>query len=1379
MAYLPTQKWQVPVTPAATLNAAAGTGSVSAMPVAAELAPVRVIYGYAWVSSQVVNIVGDNDFYYEQIILGEGEINSVRIFKNTNGDPLPDGSSVTTYTGTAGQSVDAGLAAIFLSSKGITYTDTLPDIAYAVVKVPKEYGLVPLAIEVTGIKVYDPRSALTAHSDNPALALADFASNARYGLGLSVDWASVATVANACDALVGGQKRRTIGLCIDTPAQADQWLDTLATYAGCWAIIEGTTLKLVPDRPVATSRSFSHASGQILSIKNLKKRGAAGTPTVVDIRYRQPVAVWATNSAKAFAAGVLAGTTPYRESQVSLPGIWGYAQANREAIERLNKFQLADLSCTLEVFDEALALQPGDVVEVTHPIGLTAKPFRVQRIDSNLGRHTLDLLEYDPAVYSDAVEAEPTYSDTSLDSPLTVPDAVTALATAEELYQSSDGTVGSRLRITWDCADLWTVRYGVTIYRMTDAFGTGLTQVASSITSDKTYVHAPLEDGFWYRASVTVTRVQWDLTSTATTVSVQALGKLLPPSNVTSLTATITPAGVVLNWPAAIDIDLAGYRVKEGATLLATATTTTVNLGFVALGAHTYTVKAYDRSGGESATPASTLITVPAMGAVASLAGSVGSGDLALSWLGATSAWPIAGYEVRFGGANWAASTLAGTVNATRYTGAVGYTGARVWRVKALDVTGNYGSETTVTVTVTAPPAVTGFTSQFVGVDVQLNWALVTSDLPIKHYEIRHGSAWAGGTVSARVNASTFRQPVAWPSRQFWIAAVDTDGNFGTATATATATVVPPTQVASFTATLLQTDVRLDWAPSAVGSLAVAYYIVKFGGIYASGQLIANVNSTTLKVPVDWAGARTFWVAPVDPLGNVGSELSVVTTVAAPGAVSPSATLIAGKVSLSWAAASSGLPVKYYEIRHGASWAAGGLVAKADATDYRVPVTWLGARTFWIAAVDTNLVEGTPASVTATVSAPASPTVTQSITLDTANLVWTAPASSLPISDYEIRYGASWAAGTSVGRVLGTVLAVPVNWLGGRTFWVSAYDINSNVGTAGSATVTIAAPTAPTITAQVIDNNVLLYWGGSTGTLPINTYELRKGSTWAGGALIGQKSGGFTTVLETAAGTYTYWVAGVDTAGNYGTPAQYTASVAQPPDYVLNKQWDSTFTGTLSNMVVDIDGSRVMGAASTTTWADHFAGNGWAGPQDQVTAGYPVYVQPASLPAYYEEVFDYGTILAATKATLSYAGATVSGSPALTCSISTSPDNATWTTYAGFSAYGTAFRYAKARITCTGGQYGLAQFTLTLDSKIKNDAGTVACASTDSGGTVVTFSVPFVDVTAITVTALGTTPITAIYDFVDTPNPTSFKVLLFNSAGARISGTASWSIRGY
>lgn len=96
-----------------------------------------------------------------------------------------------------------------------------------------------------------------------------------------------------------------------------------------------------------------------------------------------------------------------------LPGIQRYSQAMREATERLNKLTLNDLSASLEVFDVGIRHEVGDIVNVTHPVGLTAKPFRLSAPPSMAGpgRWVLPIVEHDPAVYSTAVAASPTYTN--------------------------------------------------------------------------------------------------------------------------------------------------------------------------------------------------------------------------------------------------------------------------------------------------------------------------------------------------------------------------------------------------------------------------------------------------------------------------------------------------------------------------------------------------------------------------------------------------------------------------------------------------------------------------------------------------------------------------------------------------------------------------------------------------------------------------------------------------------------------------------------------------------------------------------------------------------------------------------------------------------
>lgn len=402
------------------------------------------------------------------------------------------------------------------------------------------------------------------------------------------------------------------------------------------------------------------------------------------------------------------------------------------------------------------------------------------------------------------------------------------------------------------------------------------------------------------------------------------------------------------------------------------------------------------------------------------------------------------------------------------------------------------------------------------------------------------------------------------------------------------------------------------------------------------------------------------------------------------------------------------------------------------------------------------------------------------VTLDWAN------NNDLDLDQYEVREGSVWETATLVRRAKASDLKIGTITGSSVTYLVKAIDTSGNYSlNAASVTTSISLPGAPAVSVQVVDNNVLLKWTPVSSTLAIDFYEIRRGATWAGGVVAGNATGSFTTLFETAAGAYTYWVAGVDIGGNYGTPASVAATVSAPPDYQLFLDFDSTFTGTKTNCAVS-EGALYMALNLTETWTTHFTSRGWAGPSDQITAGYPNFAQPTETSASYEEVIDYGTTLPAAKVTLTGNSTIVTGAATITPTISVSDTSSTgpWTDYAGQSqVYASAFRWIKVKydLTSSGGD-DLVRFdgiNVTIDVKVKNDGGSGAAVSTDSGGTVVNFNVAFIDVASINVTAAGTVPRYAIYDFVDAPNPTSFKVLLFDTAGARVSGDFSWSAKGY
>lgn len=763
--------------------------------------------------------------------------------------------------------------------------------------------------------------------------------------------------------------------------------------------------------------------------------------------------------------------------------------------------------------------------------------------------------------------------------------------------------------------------------------------------------------------------------------------------------------------------------------------------------------------------------------------------DVVFSWVSPTSNLIIQYYIVEaLIGAAWQQVDVVG---GNLYRRRADWLGQRQFRIKGVDVQGNVGEPGFVSPTVVAPGTPT-LTNSFDGESAVLSWSEpAAGTLPIALYRVYVTSKSPSNLVAEQFS-TVFRTKVTWASRSYLVTAVDTAGNEGPA-ASQLITASPPQQPimsASFDGEF----VRLSWSATA-GSLPISYYDLRFGASYETGVPMATLSVSSFSVRADWTGIRKFWISAVDAADNESPAASVDVNVGVPGTPGVSSKIVNNTVVLSWNTVTSALPLSEYEIRRGAAWESAEFVARVSATNFSLPINWTGSQTYLVAARDSLDNVGGAGAVVVTVNVPSAPAVDAEFIGPDLVLSWNMPSATLPVIEYEIRFGSDFASATSLGRVAATTYTLRGNWSGNRTFWIAAIDQNGNVGVAGSSSVVVSAPPAPVLNVEVVDNNVLLRWTEVQGTLPTETYELRRGSTWASATVIGAKSGAFTTVFETTAGQFTYWLAAIDIAGNYGAPASVTATVAQPPDYLLAATYDSTFTGTKVNAAIDVSGGLVLPVSTTQTWESHFTSKGWTTPQDQINAGYPYFIQPGNTSGYYEEVFDYGTTLAAMKVTVDYLLTVLAGSVSTSVTITTALDSGFTSnvqTTTGTQLYAVNFRYVKVRITATAtndqGVAGISNFRVKLDAKLKNQSGTITANSGDSGGTTVyltddktsTGTKLFVDVEAITLTPLGTTtPLIAIYDFTDTPDPLSFKILLYSTAGVRQTGTVSYSVRGY
>lgn len=537
-----------------TLNSVATTASERQIMTAADSSIIPIIYGRQRVGGRIAIVKESGNFLYILSVWCLGECEEIEgiIFDGENADS----KVVNHYTGTTAQSADPILASIisgYTDNLVITKNGLQIGVCYSVLKVLATDFPNNIEAIIKGKKVYDPRSTLTEYSTNPSLCMADFISNDIYGQGRSINWTSVGLVADDNDEIIGGLKRRELNLSIDTYAQTSTHVEAFRAYSACF-IVYDEEVKFISNRPAAISRTIL-AKDIIENSLKLTKSGTANIPTVVKIVYTDTSSEpWKD----AYAIAETVGLTEIRESIVNMQGITTYAQAKREAIERLNAFTLSDLSVTWNSFDESLADQAGDIVEVSHPKGLTSKQIRiVEVVNTESGRYTIKGIEYDPAVYSDNLESEPTYPDTTLPSPIN-PLPVDNLVVVEELFQQGTGTYSSRLRITWDAPSYPYVEH----YRVVIKVGVNIvfeyqTVNLESITSSVLELTQHNIEVFVYSGLAY---------SDAATEIITPQGKFLPPDDVSELTGFEAGGSVHLSWSQVFDIDMWRYEVRYGST---------------------------------------------------------------------------------------------------------------------------------------------------------------------------------------------------------------------------------------------------------------------------------------------------------------------------------------------------------------------------------------------------------------------------------------------------------------------------------------------------------------------------------------------------------------------------------------------------------------------------------------------------------------------------------------------------------------------------------------------------------------------------------------------------------------------------------------------
>ncbi len=243
----------------------------------------------------------------------------------------------------------------------------------------------------------------------------------------------------------------------------------------------------------------------------------------------------------------------------------------------------------------------------------------------------------------------------------------------------------------------------------------------------------------------------------------------------------------------------------------------------------------------------------------------------------------------------------------------------------------------------------------------------------------------------------------------------------------------------------------------------------------------------------------------------------------------------------------------HFEIRSGASWQDGSILDTTKKQNYLIVDPPPATTTFWVAAVNVAGVAcASPASAVAAV--PSLPDVSGLIATVTKKgdvlLKWNKPA-PMPdgFSAFEIRQGASWAAGATVDTTKQAKYLIADPAPGTATYWVAVLDRAGNYSPSPpSATASVSAPGSVSgLVATVTKKQDLKLSWAPPSPLPAHfkCHEIRQGGSWAAGTFVAHTKQCQFVVHDPPVSTVTYWVGVLDMAGNYDlNPQSVTGSVS-------------------------------------------------------------------------------------------------------------------------------------------------------------------------------------------------------------------------------------------
>ena len=619
-------------------------------------AAIPVIYGERKVGGTRVFVStggNDNEYLYIALVLAEGEVESIGdVYIN---DTLSTDQKyvglyyIQKYTGTDSQTYNTVLA---------NATDTwgsnhrLRGVAYLAIRLKYDsevFGGIPnIQAVVKGRKVYDPRKDPTstvydgsgAHSktnastwewsDNPALCLADYMTNERFGKGLDhsrIDLASIGNAADVCDTTqtnyTNGQsiKILTCNAVLDTNKKIFDNVKILLQGMRGLLPYQNGQYKLIIDGDQAAHMVLGPDNTYPnISIKdngkNRKYNQVRASFVNPQANWQEDTVIWPPSGSSDETNFLSADNGEVMRRDVTLNTITNYYQARDIArivcrASRENSM-LMEATCT----PDALRLEVGDVVEVDLDSlgwqGSYKKEFKILQMQLlETGDVKLTMQEHSD-VYAWAVGGQADDTDsTTLPDPFNIPPPTNLTLTAGVEIEA-DGSTVPTLNIAWNKSpSVFVVAYIIEIKAGSNPSAEVRISTPDAAGADVTsYYVKPA-----YAASYVVkvrAESEEGIRSTALTGSVTIGDDTTPPNNPTSVSATGGFRTITLQWTNPTNEDLAGIIIQSSAnnTVFSEASREAASPNGIQVWDDTnlpdsatryYRLKAYDYTGNENA----------------------------------------------------------------------------------------------------------------------------------------------------------------------------------------------------------------------------------------------------------------------------------------------------------------------------------------------------------------------------------------------------------------------------------------------------------------------------------------------------------------------------------------------------------------------------------------------------------------------------------------------------------------------------------------------------------------------------------------------------------------------------------------------------------